>query len=170
MLTQNRTVAPDRHMRAHLLVMGKYGSISYIISKQSMDIEVSHPLLYPEKTALNGQAPLITTEAEWGRLITAAQSQLFLCRRSSPSPILSSSGLLVKPCFSKNLFSATYPPEKQLCGKEGNSCLPVFPEMSVLFTQAPTHQNLFLTNLAFHVKCYPYPEYHGGPAQKQFPH
>lgn len=33
MLTQNRTVAPDRHMRAHLLVKGKYGSISYIISK-----------------------------------------------------------------------------------------------------------------------------------------
>lgn len=28
MLTHNRTVAPDRHKRAHLLVMGKYGSIS----------------------------------------------------------------------------------------------------------------------------------------------
>lgn len=54
MLTHNRTVAPDRHMRAHLLVMGKYGSISYIVSKQSMDIGVSHPLLYPEKTALKG--------------------------------------------------------------------------------------------------------------------
>lgn len=53
MLTQNRTVAPDRHKRAHLLVMGKYGSISYITSKQSMDIRVSHPLLHvPEKTAL----------------------------------------------------------------------------------------------------------------------
>lgn len=33
MLTHNRTVAPDRHERAHLLVMGKYGSISYIMSK-----------------------------------------------------------------------------------------------------------------------------------------
>lgn len=28
MLTQNTTVAPDRHKRAHLLVTGKYGSIS----------------------------------------------------------------------------------------------------------------------------------------------
>lgn len=56
MLTQNRTVAPDRHMRAHLLVMGKYGSISYITSKQSMDNEVSHPALYPEKT-VKGQTP-----------------------------------------------------------------------------------------------------------------
>lgn len=60
MLTQNKTVAPDRHMRAHLLVIGKYGSISYIISKQSMDIELSQPLLYPEKTALKGQAPFTT--------------------------------------------------------------------------------------------------------------
>lgn len=41
MLTHNRTVAPDRHVRAHLLVIGKYGSISYIISKQSMDTGVS---------------------------------------------------------------------------------------------------------------------------------
>lgn len=52
MLTHNRTVAPDRHVRAHLLVMGKYGSISYFISKQSMDTAVSNLLLYPEKTAL----------------------------------------------------------------------------------------------------------------------
>lgn len=57
MLTQNRTVAPDRHMRAHLLVTGKYGSISYVTSKQSMDMEVSHPALYPEKTAVKGQTP-----------------------------------------------------------------------------------------------------------------
>lgn len=34
MLTQNTTVAPDRHKRAHLLVTGKYGSISWITSKQ----------------------------------------------------------------------------------------------------------------------------------------
>lgn len=58
MLTQNRTVAPDRHVRAHLFVMGKYGSISYIIGKQSMDTGVSNPLLYPEKTAPKGQVPL----------------------------------------------------------------------------------------------------------------
>lgn len=57
MLTQNRTVAPDRHMRAHLLVMGKYGSISYVTSKQSMDMGVSHPALYPEKSAVKGQTP-----------------------------------------------------------------------------------------------------------------
>lgn len=61
MLTQNTTVAPDRHMRAHLLVTGKYGSISYITSKQSMGIRVSHLLLCPEKTTLKGQVPLITS-------------------------------------------------------------------------------------------------------------
>lgn len=51
-LTQNRTVAPDRHMRAHLLVTGKYGSNSYIISKQNTG--VSHRFLYPEKMAPKG--------------------------------------------------------------------------------------------------------------------
>lgn len=77
MLTHNRTVAPDRHVRAHWLVMGKYGSISYIISKQSMDTGVSHPLLDPEKTALK-EARLLElpptgprSEAQCGGPITA---------------------------------------------------------------------------------------------------
>lgn len=42
MLTQKTTVAPERHKRAYLLVMGKYGSISYTISKQSMSTAVSY--------------------------------------------------------------------------------------------------------------------------------
>lgn len=52
-------MAPDRHMRAHLVVTGKYGSISYIITKQSTDTGVSHALLYLEKMAPKGQVALI---------------------------------------------------------------------------------------------------------------
>lgn len=40
----------------------------------------------------------------------------------------------------------------------------------LLPTQTTPHKNLCLTKLAIHAKCRPYPEYHGGPAQKHFPH
>lgn len=98
MLTHKTTVAPERHKRAHLLVTGKYGSISYIMTKQSMDTAVSNHLLYPEKTAL-GQVPLYYYYPQMRERDRTPKSEFFAC------PVLLSCRLLLKSCFCEKPLS-----------------------------------------------------------------
>ena len=99
-----------------------------------MGTRVSHPLLYSEKKTLQGKLPLITTslrcEAELGHPIIA----IYVYSLFSLGPILSASTLLVKVCFFLNVFERYWSTRHTKFSGEGNSCLWVFPEMSVIQT------------------------------------
>lgn len=146
MLTQNTTVAPDRNKRAHLLVTGKYGSISWITSKQKHRQQSVTPCY----TFLQRQV------CEARHHVVLGNARVSLANRGS-----SRSFMLPQNRWKKSCQSAS------LADKRCFFCSSVFPEISLCHTTPTPH--LGSPIWPFHSKCYSYPEQHGGPAQKQFP-